>query len=110
MAGAGYEQYEVANFAKTEALRSRHNMMYWEGDRPYAAFGMGATSYTDGERVRRPSTLGGYFRFIQSGEGAEIETQDTRMVLQAIVMCGLRTREGINYNQLRKYLSFDQIE
>ena len=99
MTGAGYVQYEIANFARKKAQRSRHNMMYWEGDRPYAAFGMGATSFMDGERVKRPSTLGGYFRYIQSGKGAEIERQDTRMTLQTIVMCGLRTKEGIKFDQ-----------
>lgn len=40
---AGYEHYEISNFAK-EGYVSRHNSKYWLGD-DYIGFGMGAHSY-----------------------------------------------------------------
>lgn len=46
---AGYEHYEISNFAKPD-YRSRHNSSYWN-DTPYLGLGAAAHSY-DG-RVRR---------------------------------------------------------
>ena len=50
---AGYVHYEVANWAKTDALRSRHNLVYWRnGD--YAGLGAGAHGHDGvGESGRR---------------------------------------------------------
>ena len=32
MESQGFEHYEVSNYAKGKEFRSKHNMMYWEGD------------------------------------------------------------------------------
>jgi oxygen-independent coproporphyrinogen-3 oxidase len=42
-AAAGYEQYEISNWARP-GFRSRHNVGYWTGE-AYAAAGAGAHSY-----------------------------------------------------------------
>lgn len=49
LAGAGYEQYEVSNFA-LPGRRALHNSGYWER-MPYIGFGPGAHSF-DGDRCR----------------------------------------------------------
>jgi oxygen-independent coproporphyrinogen-3 oxidase len=47
--GAGFVHYEVANFARSDALRSRHNVLYWRhGD--YLGVGVGAHAHRDGRR------------------------------------------------------------
>jgi oxygen-independent coproporphyrinogen-3 oxidase len=48
--GAGFEHYEISNFAKNN-LYSIHNTAYWQG-KPYMGFGASAHSY-DGNNVRR---------------------------------------------------------
>ena len=41
LSGAGFDGYEVSNFAKTMAARSRHNLAYWQGV-DYLGVGPGA--------------------------------------------------------------------
>ncbi|MRR58558.1 MAG: radical SAM family heme chaperone HemW, partial [Deltaproteobacteria bacterium] len=43
LSAGGYEQYEIANFARP-GFRSRHNSGYWQR-RPYLGFGAGAHAY-----------------------------------------------------------------
>jgi oxygen-independent coproporphyrinogen-3 oxidase len=55
LAAAGYEHYEVSNWAQPEH-ECLHNLGYWEG-RPYLGLGAGAHSYRAGRRwwnVRLP--------------------------------------------------------
>ncbi len=49
LGAAGFVHYEIANFARTDALRSRHNVLYWRhGD--YLGVGVGAHAHLDGRR------------------------------------------------------------
>lgn len=48
LAAAGFEQYEISNWARP-GHRSRHNQVYWTGG-DYLAIGAGAHGYLDGER------------------------------------------------------------
>ena len=63
---AGYEHYEISNFAKP-GFESRHNLKYWNLD-DYAGFGPGAHSYmTDlvtgqGQRFYHLPDLEGYIK------------------------------------------------
>lgn len=76
LGAAGYEHYEVSNFAgrlpqgeahdtgpAVSPFRSRHNMAYWR-NRPFYAFGLGATSVLDGFRFARPRRLKDYARYV----------------------------------------------
>ena len=50
---AGYQQYEISNWAKTSAdrdLRSRHNLQYWL-NQPYFGFGAAAHGYVGNKRT-----------------------------------------------------------
>ena len=55
LAAAGFEQYEVSNFAKA-GNKSRHNMTYWL-NKSYFAFGVGAHRYVDGIRSSNSRSL-----------------------------------------------------
>ena len=54
LAGRGYLQYEVSNFARGEEYFSRHNRKYWNHT-PYLGLGPAAHSF-------RPAGAGGIFR------------------------------------------------
>lgn len=66
---AGYEQYEISNFARPGAA-SRHNQAYWRRT-PYLGCGAGAHSFLPfpewGERWRVPADIASYL--CQLGEG-----------------------------------------
>lgn len=62
----GFEHYEISNYAKP-GYQCRHNRVYWE-NRPFYGFGMGATSYLNGERVARPRKTGEYYEWVRSNE------------------------------------------
>ena len=99
---AGFEHYEISNFA-LPGFRSRHNSSYWTGI-PYLGFGPGAHSY-DGLLTRRANlpSLDRYLSFYSSPRGGQegalpfsYETLTTTDLHNEAVMCGLRTREGID--------------
>lgn len=102
---AGFEHYEISNFA-LPGFRSRHNSSYWTGI-PYLGFGPGAHSY-DGLRMRRANLpdLNKYLSFYSSPRGGHegaapcsYEQLSDPDLHDEAVMCGLRTREGIDLQQ-----------
>lgn len=102
---AGFEHYEISNFA-LPGFQSRHNSSYWTGI-PYLGFGPGAHSY-DGLRMRRANLpdLNKYLSFYSSPRGGHegaapcsYEQLSDPDLHDEAVMCGLRTREGIDLQQ-----------
>lgn len=59
-----YDHYEISTFSKRGTPLSKHNLVYWEGNKDFAAFGMGATSLLGGLRETRPKRLASYYRFV----------------------------------------------
>ena len=99
----GYEHYEVSNYAQP-GHRCRHNLTYWR-NQPYYGFGLGATSYTQHQRVSRPRTLATYGPWVQdfqAGGGIydEAPTPPTEQFLDRL-MVGLRLAEGIGGDEVR---------
>ena len=63
---AGYEQYEISNFAKSDK-RSRHNSSYWLGE-PYLGCGPSAHSFRGDIRRWNVSNNSKYVKAIEGGE------------------------------------------
>lgn len=98
---AGYEQYEISNFAKP-GYRARHNSHYWDGT-PYLGIGPSAHSFRGVTRQWNVAHNARYIREIFSGRvpfTAEHLTDVMR--LNEYVMTSLRTIEGCDLALVEK--------
>lgn len=111
LAGAGYRQYEVSNFARGDS-QCRHNLVYWRNAH-YAAAGVGAHGHLPAAMAPRfglepvPSALSfryGHGRSVQRYIAAvntaplairDPEWIDATMRAEESIMLGLRLREGV---------------
>ncbi len=95
MEEAGYEHYEISNFAKP-GWRSRHNSSYWKGEK-YLGIGPSAHSFTGKERQWNVANNNIYIQAIQKGEVPfEKEKLTPTQQVNEYIMIALRTMEGIN--------------
>lgn len=105
LGAAGYEHYEISNFARFDGervskWRSRHNSSYWH-DIPYIGIGAGAHSYYQATRHWNPDNIIMYMDAIEHGRlPYEEEKIDSDTHYDDIVMTALRTREGICLDRL----------
>lgn len=104
---AGYEHYEISNFA-LPGYRSRHNSSYWQ-QVPYLGLGAAAHSYDGSHRWWNISDIRQYIESINNGIlPSESETIDSTTRYNDIITTALRTKEGIHLaditTQQREYL------
>lgn len=111
LAQAGYEQYEISNFAKA-GYQSRHNLKYWMG-REYIGFGAAAHSDFGGCRYGYIRDLEGYIRGVMDGDRllSESEMIPARERGGEYLMLRLRTTLGIEEWEYRRefYMNFDPL-
>ena len=93
---AGYEHYEVSNFA-LPGRRARHNAAYWHGEK-YLGIGPAAHSYDGRERHWNVSSLDRYL----AGEAPEREVLSDRDRLNEYLLTRLRTAEGIDLAEIER--------
>ena len=91
LCSAGYDHYEVSNFAKPEQ-RARHNSAYWQGVE-YLGIGAGAHSFSGDNRTWCTSTAKEYAEGKFLYEGEELTPTDH---LNEYIMTSLRTSRGID--------------
>lgn len=110
LTAAGYEHYEVSNFARP-GFRSRHNQIYWRNE-PYFGFGAGATSYVNGVRSVRVSDPRRYVEAINREEDP-VESSECltgRRRLAETLIQGLRLLEGVDLRRFRDDTGVDAID
>lgn len=106
LAHAGYEHYEVSNFA-LPGSRAIHNSNYWNGT-PYLGLGAGAHSFDGKVRRFNPDNLKQYVDAIAAGDTAYIEESETTdEQFNDFVMTRLRTADGIDVTQLERRFGVD---
>jgi len=100
LTNAGYEQYEISNFARP-GFRSLHNSSYWH-EIPYIGLGASAHSYLDGIRKWNISNLKKYMDEIACNklpQEIEILSKDTQY--NDLITTALRMKEGIDLNKMK---------
>ncbi|MBR6591398.1 MAG: radical SAM family heme chaperone HemW [Prevotella sp.] len=99
LTAAGYEHYEISNFAKP-GFRSRHNSSYWQGI-PYIGIGAAAHSYDIKTRQWNVSDIDEYIKSIDKGIiPMEYEPIDDDTRYNDTITTALRTAEGIDMTSL----------
>lgn len=107
LAEAGFEHYEISNFAKPSA-RCEHNLGYWRNE-PYLGIGPSACSYIDGRRSRTTPDTEDYIQRVAAGRTAVDESEqlnaresagETAMLalrlIEGLDICWFQTRTGFN--------------
>ena len=98
---AGFDWYEVSNWARSPSARCRHNELYW-ADGHWWGIGPGAHSHVGGVRwwnVKHPAA---YADRLARGESPAADREvltDADRALET-VMLGLRLREGLPLERL----------
>ena len=104
LAAAGYEHYEISNWARFpqfhNSFRSRHNSGYWN-QTPYLGLGAAAHSYDGQGRQWNVADVKKYIEGVERGQLLfEREDLDENTRYNDLVMTALRTREGLSLDSL----------
>lgn len=103
---AGYEHYEISNFAR-HGHYARHNTAYWQ-QRPYLGIGPSAHSYNGHSRQYNIANNARYTADIQQGKvPATLEELTQADQVNEYLLTGLRTQWGCSLTQLNALLGRD---
>ncbi|GAA2233087.1 radical SAM family heme chaperone HemW [Herbiconiux moechotypicola] len=101
LGGAGYDWYEVSNWSRSAAQRSRHNLSYWLGH-DWWGIGPGSHSFVGRTRwwnVKHPAA---YAQRVAAGEspaaGRETIDDDTRQLERVLLLS--RVRDALRVDDL----------
>ena len=122
MAAAGYEQYEISNWARP-GYRCRHNLTYWQC-REYLGLGAGAHSYLNGVRFAGAASPTKYLSLVDESwrEAAESDARTPmrqvvsgeeitqELAMSDTLILGLRLSEGVSLATFRERFGTDAME
>ena len=101
LAAAGYDWYEVSNWARADENRSRHNLAYWQGH-DWWGIGPGAHSHVGGVRwwnVKHPAAYADrILAGLSPAAGRETLDAETRRVERVLLLT--RIRDGLRIDEL----------
>ncbi len=100
LAGKGYAQYEISNFARTKNLRSRHNQKYWSFTQ-YIGLGPSAHSFLDPRRYWNKASVMEYIKDLAESRLAidEQEVLGREQMMTESIFLGLRRADGIDVSE-----------
>jgi oxygen-independent coproporphyrinogen-3 oxidase len=104
LCGAGYEHYEVSNYA-LPGYRSRHNSSYWQGVQ-YLGVGPGAHSF-NGEQRRWCSQMLPAYIAERKFEGEILSEKDH---FNEYIMTSLRRAEGLDLDFMTKRFGAAKVD
>lgn len=104
LTSAGFSNYEVSNWAKNVASRSKHNTAYWQS-KDWWGYGPGAHSHISGNRfwnVKHPAAYAERINQIVSPAlERELVDEENRVIEK--VMLGSRLAEGLEISWLGEH-------
>src|SRR5450432_2811784 len=117
---AGFQQYEIANFAKNKTLHPplstlnlpshacRHNVNYWRGG-SYYGLGPSATGYVRGVRTKNWSNTQLYCEQLEKGRRAIESSEELPPLRRAgeTAAFGLRMNAGWPFAEFKRTTDFD---
>jgi oxygen-independent coproporphyrinogen III oxidase len=110
LAGAGFEHYEISNFARP-GFRCRHNERYWANE-AYFGFGVGAARYLNGVRELNVRDTKLYIRKALAGEPTAFQREELAPRARAFetMVTQLRRADGMNRARFREQTGFELDE
>ena len=96
LAAAGYQWYEVSNWARGPADACRHNLAYWRGQ-DWWGIGPGAHSHVGGVRWWNTKHPRAYAQLLAAGRSPSVgrETLDDAAREEERILLGVRLAEGL---------------
>jgi oxygen-independent coproporphyrinogen-3 oxidase len=111
MQSAGFQQYEISNWARSEDTQCRHNLQYWHY-KPWFGFGAGAHGFVQNIRTENTPGIQDYINRVHSDRRNDFPSGpalihltklSTWELIQENLMMSLRlTREGIGLEEFQK--------
>ncbi len=102
---AGYERYEISNFARP-GFACRHNLNYWRrGD--YLGLGAGAHSLIEGERLWNHARPDVYTKNASDPAVGKERVDEPEKALGEALMLGLRVKEGVSLARIARECGAD---
>lgn len=110
LAGAGYEQYEISNYAKSPKTRAHHNLVYWDGFADYVSFGPSAHEFLGGMRAWNISSLDQYGAMIDGGELPRINSEKLSLPKRRTEILFVQLRAtGVDLGSFKKTFGEDLL-
>ena len=107
---AGLIHYEVSNFARSDSLKSRHNMKYWR-HAPYLGLGPAAHSFLDSRRWWNKADVKAYLNEVGGGKKPVDKSESLsaeQLALEALFL-SMRTNDGIHLQQYKNRFGADLL-
>lgn len=109
LAGAGYDQYEISNFAQP-GFHSRHNSSYWNQAK-YLGVGPSAHSYNGVSRQYNVRNNQAYMKSLQAGTiPMELEILSRENLINEYILTRLRTQWGCDFAVLKSKYQWSETE
>ena len=97
LARAGYQRYEISNYAKP-GHACRHNLVYWNRGE-YLGLGCAAHSLFGGRRFHNPEALDAYLAGERALDNQEMTLRDA---MEETVMLSTRTARGLDLDRWQR--------
>jgi oxygen-independent coproporphyrinogen-3 oxidase len=97
LSAAGFEWYEISNWARDPSARCRHNQLYWRNHHWWGV-GPGAHSHLAGTRWWNRRDTAAWVAGVRAGDGAHVEGHehlDAEQRRLEDLMLGIRLAEGL---------------